>query len=113
MRVYPYYVVILLMIIVLCPATKAICQSKNSCKNFEALSVETSVEPSQRGAFKLILRFDDISLDDYAIMLSKENFEAKVSKNKQKDFDDLKPGQYTVYIVDKKGCSKQVNINIK
>jgi len=112
MRVNPFCLIICLMIVVLCSGTNAIGQSKNSCENINDLVIETSVEPSGN-RFKLILKFDDTSLGEYAIVLNQQNSESVVSKNKQKGFDDLKPGQYTVYIVDKKGCSKQININIK
>jgi hypothetical protein len=89
-------------------------QKSKNCKVLEDLSVEATVTPSTRAnSYSLLLKFDDTSLKDYAIVLDGLDKEAKVFKNREKKFDDLKPGQYDIYIIDRKGCSKQLNINVK
>jgi hypothetical protein len=89
-------------------------QPAANCKNFDALAVETTITPAARAnSYFLELKFDDTSLKDYAIVLSGPDKEARVFKNKEKKFDDLKPGQYDIYIIDRRGCSKQLNIKVK
>jgi hypothetical protein len=89
-------------------------QQTANCKTFEDLSVETKITPAARAnSYSLELKFDDVPLKDYVIILDGQDKDARVFKNKEKKFDDLKPGQYDIYIIDRRGCSKQLNIKVK
>lgn len=89
-------------------------QPAANCKAFEGLAVETKITPSARAnAYSIELKFDDTSLKDYVILLNGPDKDGKVFKNKEKKFDDLKPGHYDIYIIDRRGCSKQLNIKVK
>src|SRR6218665_3163685 len=88
----------------------AFSQSKN-CKPMEDLNVETSWKSSDSRRGTLVLKFDDSKLGDYAIMLTTRGSETQVFKKKEKEFSNLKAGLYDIYIVDRKGCSKQLNLN--
>ena len=92
--------------------TGALAQSKN-CKAVEELTVESSWKSAGAGQWTLTLKFDDSKLNDYAVMVTPKGKEPKVYKNKEKEFGGLKTGFYDIYIVDRKGCSKQLNLNIK
>jgi hypothetical protein len=93
-------------------STGVLAQSKN-CKAVEDLTVESSWKSTGAGQWTLTLKFDDARLGDYAVMVTRKGQEPKLYKNKEKEFEGLKTGFYDIYIVDRKGCSKQLNLNIK
>jgi hypothetical protein len=93
-------------------STGALAQSKN-CKSVEDLAVEASWKLTSSGQYTLTLKFDDSKLNDYAVMVTRQGQEPKVYKRKEKEFGGLKTGFYDIYIIDRKGCSKQLNLNIK
>lgn len=95
-----------------CLPSDASAQSKN-CAVMEGLLVESSWKPSGSGRLKLTLKFDDSRIGEYAIMIISHGQDTKVFKNKEREFSNLKAGLYDVHIVDRKGCSKQLNLNVK
>jgi hypothetical protein len=88
-------------------------QSNGDCNRLSSLEVKVKIEDSGRSVNTVKLEFDEKAImSDYAIMISARDREkTSVYKNGEKEFD-LKPGNYDIYIIDKNGCSKQLNLKV-
>jgi len=105
---------VLTLILMLGSSVIVYSQSSSDCKHLVDLLVETKVvSTGQVNSSSIELKFDDTSLKDYAILVTGPDKEPKIFKHKEKKFDDLKPGQYDILIIDRRGCFKQLIIKVK
>jgi hypothetical protein len=87
-------------------------QSKQNCDEIKVKAVVTNTSAGESNG-KIHLEFEEANVaDTYKVILFGSGWEKPLIGDKE-GFENLSAGFYDVYLIDKKGCSKQLNVQVK
>lgn len=93
----------------------SISEAAGQMKDCDEIKVKTTIENTSNGQNngKILIHFEiKEKADSYRILLLGMGWEKPLEGNKE-GFKNLQSGFYDIYLIDKKGCSKQLNLQVK
>ena len=102
----------LLAVFCVCPCADAQSQSSVNCPK---INVKAEITHTREGKSngEVVLKFPEgVKAGEFHILLHCLGC-VEPKKADGSDFKDLQPGYYDIYVIDKKGCSAQLNIQVK
>lgn len=112
MRLYLCLAPLMVFICAISSAAHAQPPSQTNCPDLE-VKAEITHTREGNGNGEIVLKFSGESrVKQYHIFLQCAGC-VELKKADGRNFTDLKPGYYDIYIIDNKGCSKQLNLQVK